>query len=115
LQTADQFVRFGSPALTGDVVAIALVREIGPGITGLAVAGRVASGIASELGSMVVSEQIDAMRALGTDLTKKLVTPRVVATVIMLPLLTILADFVGLVGGVGVSFFIVHLNPSPYW
>lgn len=115
LQTADQFVRFGAPALTADVVAIALVREIGPVITALLVAGRVASGIASELGSMVVSEQIDAMRALGTDPTKKLVTPRVLATVTMLPLLTIVADFVGLVGGFIVSYFVVGLNPSQYW
>jgi len=115
LQTADQFVRFGSPALTGDVVAIALVREIGPVITALLVAGRVASGIASELGSMVVSEQIDAMRALGTDPTKKLITPRMVATVTMLPLLTIIADFLGLVGGFIVSYFVVGLNPVQYW
>jgi len=115
LQTADQFVRFGSPALTGDVVAIALVREIGPVITALLVAGRVASGIASELGSMVVSEQIDAMRALGTDPGKKLVTPRLVATVIMLPMLTIIADFMGLLGGFATSFFFIHLNPSQYW
>jgi phospholipid/cholesterol/gamma-HCH transport system permease protein len=115
LQTADQFVRFGSPAMTGDVVAVALVREIGPVITALLVAGRVASGIASELGSMLVSEQIDAMRALGTDPTKKLVTPRVIATVAMLPLLTIVADFLGLVGGFLVSYFVVRLNPAQYW
>ncbi|MFQ5925961.1 MAG: MlaE family ABC transporter permease [Terriglobia bacterium] len=115
LQTADQFVRFGSPAMTGDVVAISLVREIGPVITALLVAGRVSSGIASELGSMLVSEQIDAMRALGTDPTKKLVTPRVVATVTMLPLLTVIADFLGLVGGFLVSYFVVRLNPVQYW
>ncbi|MBI4462453.1 MAG: ABC transporter permease [Acidobacteria bacterium] len=115
LQTADQFVRFGSPAMTGDVVAIALVREIGPVITALLVAGRVSSGIASELGSMLVSEQVDAMRALGTDPMKKLVTPRVVASVLMQPLLTIIADFLGLVGGFLVSYFVVRLNPVQYW
>lgn len=115
LQTADQFIRFGSPAMTGDVVAVALVREIGPVITALLVAGRVSSGIASELGSMLVSEQIDAMRALGTDPTKKLVTPRVVATVLMLPPLTIVADFLGLIGGFLVSYFVVRLNPVQYW
>ena len=99
LQTASQFERFGETALTGDIVAIALVRELGPTITALLVAGRNSSGIASELGSMVVTEQVDAMRAMGTDPIRKLVTPRVVATVLMLPLLTASADFIGLVGG----------------
>src|SRR5262245_14799961 len=97
LQTAAQFVRFGETALTGDVVSLALVRELGPSITGLLVAGRNASGMASELGSMLVTEQVDAMRAMGTDPTRKLVTPRVAATVLVLPLLTAMADFVGLI------------------
>jgi len=115
LQIADQFVRFGSPGITGDVVSLALVREIGPVIIALLVAGRVSSGIASELGSMTVSEQIDAMRALGTDPLKKLVIPRVIATVTMLPLLTVLGDFIGLVGGLVVSNFVIRLNPVQYW
>ena len=115
LQTASQFERFGQAALTGDVVAIALVRELGPSITALLVAGRNASGIASELGSMLVTEQVDAMRAMGTDPTRKLVTPRVAATVLMLPLLTVVADFVGLVGGFVVSHFELRLNPVQYW
>jgi phospholipid/cholesterol/gamma-HCH transport system permease protein len=115
LQTANQFVRFGSPGLTGDVVALSLVREIGPVIIALLVAGRVSSGIASELGSMQVSEQIDAMRALGTDPLKKLVVPRVVATVTMLPLLTIVGDFIGLVGGLVVSNLVIRLSPVQYW
>src|SRR5712692_3582838 len=93
LQTAAQFVRFGQTALTADAVSLALVRELGPTITGLLVAGRNASGIASELGSMVVTEQVDAMRAMGTDPTRKLVTPRMFATVLMLPLLTAMSDF----------------------
>ncbi len=115
LQTASQFERFGQTALTGDVVAIALVRELGPSITALLVAGRNASGIASELGSMMVTEQVDAMRAMGTDPTRKLVTPRVLATVLMLPLLTAVADFIGLVGGFFVSNFELRLNPVQYW
>jgi len=115
LQTASQFERFGQTALTGDVVAIALVRELGPSITGLLVAGRNASGIASELGSMVVTEQVDALRAMGTDPSRKLVTPRVIATVCMLPLLTAMADFVGLVGGFLTSFLELRLNPIEYW
>jgi phospholipid/cholesterol/gamma-HCH transport system permease protein len=115
LQTASQFERFGQTALTGDVVAIALVRELGPSLTALLVAGRNASGMASELGSMVVTEQVDAMRAMGTDPLRKLVTPRVVATVLMLPLLTAVADFIGLVGGFIVSNFELRLNPVQYW
>ncbi len=115
LQTASQFERFGQTALTGDVVALALVRELGPTITGLLVAGRNSSGIASELGSMLVTEQVDAMRAMGTDPTRKLVTPRVVATVLMLPLLTAMADFIGLVGGFVVANFELRLNPVQYW
>lgn len=115
LQTGSQFVRFGQTALTGDVVAIALVRELGPTLTGLLVAGRCSSGIASELGSMLVTEQVDAMRAMGTDPIRKLVTPRVVATILMLPLLTAVADFVGLVGGFLVSNLELRLNPVQYW
>jgi phospholipid/cholesterol/gamma-HCH transport system permease protein len=115
LQTSQQFERFGQTALTGDVVAIALVRELGPTITALLVAGRNASGIASELGSMVVTEQVDAMRAMGTDPTRKLVTPRVVAMVLTVPLLTALADLIGMIGGFFVSFLELRLNPVQYW
>jgi phospholipid/cholesterol/gamma-HCH transport system permease protein len=115
LQTASQFERFGETALTGDAVALALVRELGPAITALLVAGRNASGIASELGSMVVTEQVDAMRALGTDPVRKLMTPRVVATVLMLPLLTAVSDFVGLVGGFLVAYFTLRLGPVQFW
>ncbi|MFZ0635154.1 MAG: ABC transporter permease [Candidatus Acidiferrales bacterium] len=115
LQTSAQFQRFGETALTGDAVSLALVRELGPTITALLVAGRNASGIASELGSMVVTEQVDAMRALGTDPSRKLVTPRVVSTVLMLPILTALADFVGLVGGFLISYFQLRLGPAEFW
>ncbi len=76
------------------------------------VAGRNASGIASELGSMKVTEQIDAMRALGTDPVQKLVTPRMIATGVMLPLLTIIADFVGMIGGWVIADFLLDLPPS---
>ena len=115
LQTAAQFERFGQTALTADVVSLALVRELGPSITGLLVAGRNASGMASELGSMIVTEQVDAMRAMGTDPVRKLVTPRVVATVLMLPLLTAMADFLGLIGGYLVSFFTLRLGAVTFW
>ena len=115
LQTAAQFERFGQTPLTADVVSLALVRELGPSITGLLVTGRNASGMASELGSMIVTEQVDAMRAMGTDPIRKLVTPRVVATLLMLPLLTAMADFMGLIGGYLVSFFTLRLNGVTFW
>lgn len=115
LQTAAQFERFGGTALTGDAVSLALVRELGPTITAIVVAGRNASGIASELGSMIVTEQVDAMRALGTDPIRKLVTPRVVATVFVLPLLVAVADFVGLIGGFVVAHFTLRLGAVQFW
>jgi phospholipid/cholesterol/gamma-HCH transport system permease protein len=115
LQTAAQFQRFGETALTGDAVSLALVRELGPAITALLVAGRNASGIASELGSMVVTEQVDAMRALGTDPIRKLVTPRMIAMVTMLPLLVAVADMVGLFGGFIVAYFTLRLGAVQFW
>jgi phospholipid/cholesterol/gamma-HCH transport system permease protein len=115
LQTGAQFERFGQTMLTGDVVSIALVRELGPAITGLLVAGRCASGIASELGSMQVTEQVDAMRAMGTDPSRKLVSPRVLATLLTLPLLTTISVFVGLVGGMVASVFSLRLDATTFW
>ena len=115
LQMSKTLATFGETSLTGQLVMLSLVRELGPVLTSLMVAGRNSSGIASELGSMVVSEQIDAMRALGTDPSKKLITPRLIATVVMLPLLTIISDFMGMLGGFATSFFIIHLNPAQYW
>jgi phospholipid/cholesterol/gamma-HCH transport system permease protein len=115
LQTASQFERFGETALTGDIVSLALVRELGPAITGLLVAGRNASGMASELGSMQVTEQVDAMRAMGTDPDRKLVAPRVLATMFVLPLLTAMADFVGLTGGFIVSYFTLRIGAVEFW
>jgi phospholipid/cholesterol/gamma-HCH transport system permease protein len=92
-----------------------MVRELGPVLTSLMVAGRNSSGMASELGSMVVTEQIDAMRALGTDPMKKLVTPRVAATVFMLFFLAIISDLVGLAGGGIVARVLLHLDWRQYW
>jgi phospholipid/cholesterol/gamma-HCH transport system permease protein len=115
LQTGAQFVRFGQASLTGDIVAISLVRELGPAICGLLVAGRCASGMASELGSMQVTEQVDAMRAMGTDPSRKLVTPRVLATLIVVPLLTALTDFIGLLGGSLASVFSLRLDAITFW
>ena len=115
LQSANSLARFGALTMTGQLVSMSMVRELGPVLTSLMVAGRNASGMASELGSMRVTEQIDAMRALGTDPTKKLVTPRVIASTIMLFFLTIISDFVGLVGGYLVSYFILGLDSYQYW
>jgi phospholipid/cholesterol/gamma-HCH transport system permease protein len=115
LNTADTLGRFGGLTLIGQLVSISMVRELGPVLTGLMVAGRNASGMASELGSMIVTEQIDAMRALGTDPTKKLVIPRIVATVFMLFFLTIISDLLGLVGGNAVSSILLGLDSHQYW
>jgi phospholipid/cholesterol/gamma-HCH transport system permease protein len=115
LQSSNTLQRFGSLSLTGQLVSLSMVRELGPLITALMVAGRNSSGIASELGSMKVTEQIDAMRALGTDPTKKLVTPRVISSVIMLFILTVLSDLVGLSGGWIVARFALGLDSNQYW
>jgi phospholipid/cholesterol/gamma-HCH transport system permease protein len=115
VQSANTLQRFGSITLIGQLVSLSMVRELGPVLTGLMVAGRNASGMASELGSMIVTEQIDAMRALGTDPMKKLVTPRIVASVFMLFFLTVLSDFVGLAGGLFVSKVLLSLDARQYW
>jgi phospholipid/cholesterol/gamma-HCH transport system permease protein len=99
IQTFPTLAFWGQQGQTGRLVAVSLVRELGPVLTALMVAGRVGSAIAAELGSMSVSEQIDAMRALGTDPVRKLVAPRMLALLITLPLLTVLADCVGIGGG----------------
>jgi phospholipid/cholesterol/gamma-HCH transport system permease protein len=115
LQTGSEFARFGQTSLTGDVVSIALVSELGPAFAGLLVTGRCATGIASELGSMVVTEQVDAMRAMGTDPNRKLVTPRLLAALLMLPLLTGMMDFIGLMGGCVASVFTLRLSAVEFW
>jgi phospholipid/cholesterol/gamma-HCH transport system permease protein len=115
LQMSRALATYGQTSKTGMVVAITLVRELGPDLTALMVAGRNASGIASELGSMKVTEQIDAMRALGTDPVQKLVTPRLIATSAMLPALTVIADFVGIFAGWVICYFMLHLDSRQYW
>ena len=115
LQMYHALAQYGQMGKTGQLVSITLVRELGPVLTALMVAGRNASGIASELGSMKVTEQIDAMRALGTDPVQKLVTPRLIATAAMLPLLVIIADFVGMFGGWVISHFNLGIPSKQYW
>jgi phospholipid/cholesterol/gamma-HCH transport system permease protein len=115
LQMYRALATYGQVGQTGKIVAISLVRELGPDLTALMVAGRSASGMASELGSMKVTEQIDAMRALGTDPVQKLVTPRLIATAVMLPLLTIIADFVGIFAGWVIAVLFLNLTSRQYW
>ena len=115
LQMARALTTYGAESRVGEIVSITLVREMGPVLTSLLVAGRNASGIASELGSMKVTEQIDAMRALGTDPIQKLVTPRLIAIAVMLPLLTVISDFLGLLGGYIIAAFYLSIPASQYW
>lgn len=115
LQTYRTLTTFGAVTSIGEMVALAVVRELGPVLTALVVAGRNSSGIASEIGSMLVSEQIDALRALGTDPLRKLVAPRLYAMLITLPVLTILADFAGILGGAIVAASIAHISQDQYW
>lgn len=115
LQMSRALATYGATGQVGQIVAITLVRELGPVLSALLVAGRSGSGMASELGSMKVTEQIDAMRALGTDPIQKLVTPRLLATAIMLPLLTIISDLVGMAGGFLVSSITLGTTASQYW
>ena len=115
LQMSRALQTYGAVSQTGPIVAITLVREMGPVLTAIAAAGRNAAGIASELGSMKVTEQIDAMRALGTDPIQKLVKPRLIATCLMLPCLTAIADFVGMLGGFMIATLLLHLTSAEYW
>ncbi len=110
--TLDQF---GARSMVGRLVSASMVKELGPVLTGLMVSGRVGSGIAAEIGSMLVTDQIAALRALGTDPVRKLVVPRVLAGVLMVPLLTALATAVGMVGGWLVTVLQFHVASTVYW
>jgi phospholipid/cholesterol/gamma-HCH transport system permease protein len=114
MQMGRALSQYGAQGEVAEFVSISLVRELGPLLTALLVAGRNSSGIASEIGSMKVTEQLDAMRALGTDPIQKLVTPRLIAAALMLPLLTIISDFIGLIGGWVVAHILLHI-PGSYW
>jgi len=115
MQMARALTQYGAQGQVGEIVSVALVRELGPLLTALLVAGRTSSGIASEIGSMKVTEQLDAMRALGTDPIQKLVTPRLIATAFVLPLLTIISDFIGVIGGFFIAYYQLNIPGSQYW
>jgi phospholipid/cholesterol/gamma-HCH transport system permease protein len=115
LNAASQFRRFGETVLTGDALSLSLLRELGPVFTALLVAGRNATGMASQLGSMLVTEQVDAMRGLGIDPIRKLMTPRVLATVLTLPLLVAIGDCAGLLGGFIIATVTLHIDAEQFW
>src|ERR671918_128355 len=115
LQSGFTLDQFGARSMVGRLVSASIVKELGPVLTGLMVAGRVGSGIAAELGSMLVTDQIAALRALGTDPVRKLVVPRVVAGLLMMPLLSILATGIGMVGGWIVTVLQFHVASTIYW
>jgi phospholipid/cholesterol/gamma-HCH transport system permease protein len=115
LQSGLTLDQFGARPVVGRLVAASMIKELGPVLTGLMLTGRVGSGIAAELGSMVVTDQINALRALGTNPIQKLVVPRVIAGFLMAPVLTIIADFVGIVGGWIVARFQLQVATGLYW
>jgi phospholipid/cholesterol/gamma-HCH transport system permease protein len=115
IQSESALRRYGAVSITGQLVAMTLVRELAPVLAALMMAGRIGSGIASELGSMMVSEQVNAMRAMGTDPTRKLVTPRMIASVLMLPFLTIICAAAGMLGGWIIARFKLLISTSQYW
>ncbi len=114
LQTFPTLQYYGIHNEAGRSVSVSLIRELGPVLTALMVSGRIGSAISAELGSMVVSQQIDAMRALGTDPLKKLVTPRVIALIVMLPLLTVAADIFGIIGGGSIASYIFDQDQNVF-
>jgi len=115
LQSAASLDAFGARPYVGRLVCVSMVRELGPVLTALMVTGRVGSGMAAELGSMVVTQQIDALRVLGSDPIRKLVAPRLLAGIVMVPLLTIISDTLGIFGGSLIGIFNLKLSWEFFW
>jgi phospholipid/cholesterol/gamma-HCH transport system permease protein len=115
LQSGQTLDQFGARPVVGRLVSASMIKELGPVLTALMLTGRIGSGIAAEIGSMMVTDQINALRALGTDPIRKLVVPRVLAGFFMTPILTIIADFVGILGGWAVARFTLQVNSGLYW
>jgi phospholipid/cholesterol/gamma-HCH transport system permease protein len=115
LQSGLTLDQFGARPVVGRLVSASMIKELGPVLTGLMLCGRVGSGIAAELGSMVVTDQIHALRALGTDPIRKLVVPRMLAGIMMAPVLTVISDFVGIIGGWMVARFQLQVASGIYW
>jgi len=114
LQSYVGFHRFGAESMVATVVSLSMLRELGPVLVGLMVAGRVGASFAAELGTMRVSEQIDALWTLSTDPFRYLILPRLFAVVLMMPLLVALADAIGMIGGYGISVFLLDQTPAVY-
>jgi phospholipid/cholesterol/gamma-HCH transport system permease protein len=114
LQTAYSLEAFGGKQFIGRIVSLSLVRELGPILTALMVAGRVGSGITAEIGSMTVTEQVDALRSMAISPTRRLVVPRVLAVVIMMPVLTAIADLLGIIGGLGIAVLEIGMTAQDY-
>ena len=114
LQSYIAFHRFGAESMVAVVVSLSMLRELGPVLVGLMVAGRVGASFAAELGTMRVSEQIDALWTLSTDPVRYLILPRLIAATLMMPLLVIVADMIGIAGGYGISVYMLHQNPAVY-
>ena len=115
LQSGLTLDQYGARPVVGRLVSASMIKELGPVLTGLMLCGRVGSGIAAELGSMVVTDQINALRALGTDPIRKLVVPRMLAGIFMAPVLTVISDFVGIVGGWMVARYQLQVATGLYW
>jgi len=115
LQSGITLDKFGARSMVGQLVSASMVKELGPVLTALMVCGRVGSGIAAELGSMTVTDQISALRALGTDPVRKLVIPRILAGTLMVPILTVVADGVGLVGAWLIATTQLKVPSAPFW
>ena len=115
LQSAVYLSRFGADLYVGPLVGLSVLRELGPVLTAILVGGKVASGITAELGSMKVTEQIDALRAIGVNYVKRLIVPRLLAALVVFPLVTILADGVGLLGGMLIAVFDRSVDGYLYW
>src|ERR1700675_2633323 len=114
LQSGMTLDQFGARPFVGRLVSASMIKELGPVLTGLMLAGRIGSGIAAELGSMVVTDQINALRALGADPVRKLVVPRVIAGVVMAPILTVISDAMGILGGGIIAVFQLQVASSQY-
>jgi len=110
--TLDQF---GARPVVGRLVSASMIKELGPVLTALMLTGRIGSGIAAEIGSMMVTDQINALRALGTDPIRKLVVPRVLAGIFMAPVLTVISDFIGILGGWVIARYQLQVNSGLYW
>jgi len=115
LQLSAELSLLGLKMYTGKIVGVSIIREIGPVVVALVFAGRVGSGMASELGSMILGHQVDSLRVFGIDPIKKLVTPRIWSAILMLPALTLIGDAVSLFGGYYIAVFVSHQSATFYW